>query len=983
MSQTEQHHSDKALDQVMQGLGELANDIVPWFFSNMHKYYFRSHPPQEQLRHLMAIISGQVTTANQTIALKSPCGTKVTYISPGSGPDNLLDIFEQIKDQTIQTARIYTSKDGNLSLHSLHFSETGQKIDEPSEEDTQRIIDDLDSEGLIKEWEQIDFKDFLACTTADYVHRFEPGRAARHFKIIKKIQGTERVHIDFEAEVYPGEDRLTISMNNPPARGLLLEIFKIFKRRDIPINRAYADLFEPEDSDQAAIVSLYFCNMKNEGQNEPEYLLNIIPDLKQIKWYCPDELECFADNMNWPIKRVCLLQAAAEFTHQILLRKDAYAYTLERIHKKMLKNPQLASDLIAYFQARFDPRKEVREDIISLREGNFRQGLEMLADEVDKNIFSCALNMFKKTLRTNYFLPDSLGLSFRMSPGILSDYPENEPPFGIFYFHGPGFLGFHVRYRDVSRGGVRLVKTKSEEHFKVESNRLVDEVTALALAQQYKNKDIPEGGSKAVLLMRPGADPDLTVKSMADSLLDIIISREDKTARDDVVDYLNRHEIIYLGPDENITPKHIEWVVERARIREYTWPSALMSSKAKAGINHKKYGVTSLGVIVFMEEVLKALGVDPYSQTFKIKMTGGPAGDVAGNAMRILNKKFGSKAEIIAVTDGHGAAYDPEGLDQSELLRLVNGNQRINAFNPDLLRGNQAFVLSADTPENIQIRDNLHNAAQADVFIPCGGRPETINSRNWFKFLGREERPSARAIIEGANIFISNTARQKLQEKGVLIIHGSSANKAGVISSSYEILAGLILNDQEFMEIKEKYVEQVLEILEKRTRSEARILLREYLTRGRTVPLTQITMQLSKEINTLGDLICRELQKKIPDLEQDELFCAQLKDYCPPELIRLYAGRLVRETPARHRFALLGAYLSSKIVYNEGLKWLEKMAGVQDIYKVVRAYLEEEKTVMHMLEAVAGWDNDLAPSIGKIISGMGRKHLTTERMGLS
>ena len=59
------------------------------------------------------------------------------------------------------------------------------------------------------------------------------------------------------------------------------------------------------------------------------------------------------------------------------------------------------------------------------------------------------------------------------------------------------------------------------------------------------------------------------------------------------MDYLGQTELLYLGPDENITPTDIEWVVARAAERGYRMPSAFMSSKPRAGINHKEFGVTS------------------------------------------------------------------------------------------------------------------------------------------------------------------------------------------------------------------------------------------------------------------------------------------------------------------------------------------------------------------------------------------------------
>ena len=97
-----------------------------------------------------------------------------------------------------------------------------------------------------------------------------------------------------------------------------------------------------------------------------------------------------------------------------------------------------------------------------------------------------------------------------------------------------------------------------------------------------------------------------------------------------------------------------------------------MSSKPRAGINHKEYGVTSEGVNVFLEVALrKALGIDPTKDSFTVKMTGGPDGDVAGNEIKILIREYGDNVKIVGIADHSGCAEDPEGLDHDELLRLV------------------------------------------------------------------------------------------------------------------------------------------------------------------------------------------------------------------------------------------------------------------------------------------------------------------------
>ena len=52
-------------------------------------------------------------------------------------------------------------------------------------------------------------------------------------------------------------------------------------------------------------------------------------------------------------------------------------------------------------------------------------------------------------------------------------------------------------------------------------------------------------------------------------------------------------------------------------------------------------------------------------------------------------------------------------------------------------------------------------------------------------------------------------------EGGVDIVKDSSANKCGVICSSFEILAGMIWSEPEFLERKPRFVEEVIAKLRK------------------------------------------------------------------------------------------------------------------------------------------------------------------------
>ena len=178
-----------------------------------------------------------------------------------------------------------------------------------------------------------------------------------------------------------------------------------------------------------------------------------------------------------------------------------------------------------------------------------------------------------------------------------------------------------------------------------------------------------------------------------------------------------------------------------------------MSSKATNGFNHKVFGVTSEGVAVFLRRSLKSLKIDPETQSFTVKITGGPDGDVAGNMMKILIRDYGSRAKIVGVADGFGCAEDPEGLCHTELLRLFEAQLPINHFDPKQLSA-RGRVYDTNTEEGSQMRNTMHNRVISDIFVPGGGRPDTINSKNYKKFLSADGKPSSPLIVEGANLFI-------------------------------------------------------------------------------------------------------------------------------------------------------------------------------------------------------------------------------------
>lgn len=97
----------------------------------------------------------------------------------------------------------------------------------------------------------------------------------------------------------------------------------------------------------------------------------------------------------------------------------------------------------------------------------------------------------------------------------------------------------------------------------------------------------------------------------------------------------------------------------------------------------------------------------------------------------------------------------------------------------------------------MNFRNNFHlnPKVKADFFVPCGGRPESINLTNVKKLFDDDGKPRFKYIVEGANLFISEAARTVIEDAGTILFKDASTNKGGVTSSSMEVLAALCLDD--------------------------------------------------------------------------------------------------------------------------------------------------------------------------------------------
>ncbi|KAL4094676.1 hypothetical protein PRIC1_010334 [Phytophthora ramorum] len=189
-----------------------------------------------------------------------------------------------------------------------------------------------------------------------------------------------------------------------------------------------------------------------------------------------------------------------------------------------------------------------------------------------------------------------------------------------------------------------------------------------------------------------------------------------------------------------------------------------------------------------------------------------------------------------------------------ELLRLVDESLPLASFDGSTV-ASTGVKHDMSTQEGLRARNSMHNRVKSDLFIPAGGRPNTINENNWRDYIDADGKPSSGLIVEGANLFITPEARQLLFDNaGVVIVKDSSANKCGVVCSSYEIVASMLLETDEFLAVKDELVVEVVDKLRALARVEAQLLFREY-KKDPTSALPPASERISRAITRVHDAV--------------------------------------------------------------------------------------------------------------------------------
>jgi len=178
-------------------------------------------------------------------------------------------------------------------------------------------------------------------------------------------------------------------------------------------------------------------------------------------------------------------------------------------------------------------------------------------------------------------------------------------------------------------------------------------------------------------------------------------------------------------------------------------------------------------------------------------------------------------------------------------------------------------------------------------------------------------------IVEGANLFISQDAKLRLEKAGTILFKDASANKGGVTSSSMEVLASLAFDEAGFVEhmsvqdgivpkFYKLYVQEVQKTIQDNARLEFEAIWRE-------------NQETGKSRSILSDELSLAITKLDEELQKTELWnnvalrTSILEDALPQTLLKQIGLDLVlKRVPNNYLRAIFGSYIASRFIYEFG-----------------------------------------------------------------
>jgi glutamate dehydrogenase len=765
-------------------LDEAARRLVPWFHTQMPEAYFENTDAATRLEHLAAIVAARAAGHEPRLRLRSSDGRRVTFVLPEDLPGTLSRMVQELGDPILRAAKIYSALDGQLVIDSFEIGESPPcDPNEPAARQKIRRAAELAAEAgaTLANGEPISeaaLAAHVAEVSQDYVRDCWPERIVQHVALADRVRRTGGAEVTIQ-EAPEGRARVVVAVSRASGKDMLLRVADRLGTQKINIVRAYVDLLRGTNDDPVVIVSAVVTGPDGGRIDAASPLgLELRRDLARLKWLGGQMITLAYRVPELGLRGAEVLAAYAELTTRLLLREGRTAFGRDAVRATVEQELGLSLALASFFLERFDPDRAQSQERARAEEERMRRLVaERSPDAATARIFDTLLDAILATKRTNFFVEGRYALSLRLAPELLGRaFPGRAAVWRVLRAR-PGLRRRSTCASATSPAAAcaSCARTANGTSSR-ETDRLYDEVYGLAFAQQLKNKDIPEGGAKAVIVVVPRrTSPTRGPSRASPTACSTCSSRPRHPPRGRPLG----HRDALPRPRREHRPEHIEWIVARAKARGHRCPRLHELEQARRG--HQPQGVRR-----HLRGRRRVPRGGPARRGHRAphaglhrQAHGRPRRRRRGQHDQDPAPRLRRAGAVVGIADGSGAARRPRraSTTPSCCAWSTPPSRSRPSIRAKLSPRGQAHPRLA--PDGRAYAQQLHNRVVADAFVPAGGRPRRSTAATGSEHLLPDGTPSSRVIVEGANLFLTPEARQKLASAACCVLKDSSPTSAG------------------------------------------------------------------------------------------------------------------------------------------------------------------------------------------------------------
>ncbi|MFC7486733.1 NAD-glutamate dehydrogenase [Knoellia sp. CPCC 206453] len=550
-----------------------------------------------------------------------------------------------------------------------------------------------------------------------------------------------------------------------------------------------------------------------------------------------------AARLSW--RQVVILRTVAKY-----LRQTQATFSQSYFEDALVSNPTIATDLVAYFETRFDPdlfegaATEAREAAAKEIADRITGALDDVSSLDEDRIIRSFLAVMQATLRTNFFQSvastaasaasapageeaDEPGtkpyVSLKLNPKAIPDLPAPRPAYEIWVY-SPQVEGVHLRFGSVARGGLRW--SDRREDFRTE-------ILGLVKAQMVKNAVIVPTGSKGGFYAKDLPDPAVSrekwleegqsaYRTFISGLLDLTDNRvgTEIKAPERVVRHDGDDSYLVVAADKGTAT--FSDIANGVAQSYGFWLDDAFASGGSAGYDHKAMGITARGAWESVKRHFREMGIDSQSEDFTVVGVGDMSGDVFGNGM-LLSEHI----RLVAAFDHRHVFIDPEPVaaqsfqERARLFALPRSSwddydrSLISQGGGVFPRTLKSIAVTPQTREALGLPDDtttmtptelIHAIvlAPADLFWNGGIGTYVKASTESHLEIGDRANDAIRVngnelrvkvVGEGGNLGLSQLGRIEAALSGVRVNTDAIDNSAGVDTSDHEVNIKILLGD--------------------------------------------------------------------------------------------------------------------------------------------------------------------------------------------